>query len=213
MAQTPPKKTVQAPKIVSETAKTAAKVANKVVDKAASTALSTIESTRSSAESALNIGSDTIKGLFLNGSEEAQKNHAKVFALGRESADFLTRSVDAFSNTLNDVVAIMRENVDVCVEVGNIVSDIAKTANSEISELINEGFSDNVDVCKEMFACRNINDLFEIQNKWLATNLQNYFNQSERVCEMLFQFTAEISEPLNEHIAETTERLSKSLAA
>jgi hypothetical protein len=113
---------------------------------------------------------------------------------------------------LNDLVALARENVDVAAEVGNIVSDISSTANAELVKYANSNFSDNMDIFNEAFTCRNINDVLELNSKWLSVNLDNLFAQSARLADIVFQFANEASEPVNDHILESAERLSKSLA-
>lgn len=214
MVQQPQKKpSATAPKIVSKAAHSAADVTSKVVEKAARTAVSTMETTHNSAKSVVNIGADTMKEIFSNSAEEASKAHAKVFAVGREGTEALSRTLDAVTHTLNDFIALSRENIDVAVEVSNIITDIAKATNAELVKYSNSNFSENLDICNEAFSCRNINDAVEIGNKWISCNVDNFFAQSERLADMLFQFANEASEPVNDHILESTERLGKSLAA
>lgn len=213
MTQHNKKSSPATPKIVAKTAQSAANMTSKAVEKAAKTALSTIETTHKSAKSVAGIGADTMKELFANSAEEAQKAHAKAFAIGREGTEALSRTLDAATRTLNDLVALGRENVDVIVEVGNIVSDITRTANTELVKYANSNFSDNLDLCNEVFSCRNANDLLELNSKIVSVNIDNFFAQSARFADMLFQFANEASEPVNDHILESAERLGKSLAA
>lgn len=214
MVQPQQKKTSQvAPKIVSKTAQSAVHVTSQVVEKAAKTAASTLETTHNSAKSVVNIGADTMKEIFSNSTEEASKAHAKVFAFGRDGAEVISRTLDAVTRTLNDFIALNRENIDVAVEVSNILTDITKATNTELVKYSNENFSENLDICNEAFSCRNLNDAVELTNKWVSCNVENFFAQSERLAAMLFQFANEASEPVNDHILESTERLGKSLAA
>jgi hypothetical protein len=183
------------------------------MEKATKTAFSTFETTHKSAKSVASIGADTLKDLFSNTAEEAQKAHAKVFAVGREGTEAVSRTLDAMTRTLNDLVSLSRENVDVVLEVGNIVSDISRTANAELVKSANGNFSDNLDIFNEIFSCRNINDALELNNKWVSVNIDNFFAQSARFADIFFQFANEASEPMNDHFLESAERLSKSLAA
>jgi phasin family protein len=210
MAQPSKKSSPAAPKL---TASMNAPAKSPSSAKAASAAFSAMETTRNSAESIAKLSSDTLKDFFLSGSEETQKAHEKFFAIGRESVENVSRAVDAATRTLNDFVSLARENADAAVEVNHIAADIAKSINAEIVSCTNSNFSDNVELCKEAFACRDINDAMELHNKWLSTNVENFFAQSTRLAEMFFQLATEASEPINERVAEATERLSKSLAA
>jgi len=202
-----------AAKTAERTAHSATKIASHAATKAASAALSAVETTRSSAESMVKLGTDTMKEFFSSGTEEAQKAHEKAFAVAREGSENISRAVDALTRTLNDMVALGRENADAAVEVSHIAADIAKSINSELVSCANGNFADNVEICKDAFACRNISDALDIQSKWLSTNLENFFAQSNRLSELYFQLATEAAEPINERVAEATERFSKALAA
>jgi len=213
MATTTKKTAHSASKAAPSSTHSAVKLASNTATKATAAALSAVESSRNSAETMMKLGTDSMKEFFSNSSEEAQKAHEKVFAMGRESSENVSRAVDAFTRTINDFVALGRENADAAVEVNHIAADIAKSINSELVSCANSNFSDNVEICKEAFACRNINDAMDLHSKWLSTNVENFFNQSTRLAEMFFQLATEAAEPINERVAEATERFSKSLAA
>ncbi|HEU5048579.1 MAG TPA: phasin family protein [Rickettsiales bacterium] len=235
MSQAPKKPTHTAhaaPKIVAKSAHTPAKPAQtahhapakpaqvaahhapaKAPEKPAKPAMSALESTQNAAKSVANRNADTIKEFFSNNAEEAQKAHARMFALNREGTEVVTRALDALTRTMNDCITLSRESVDVAVEVNNIVNDISRTANAELIKYANNNFADNLDIFNEALGCRNINDALEITNQWISTNINNYFSQAARMADMLFQFASEASEPVNDHILESAERLSKSLAA
>ncbi len=213
MAQPSKKPAHSAPKLTASTHHAAKSSNSQPAHKATAAALAAVETTRSSAESIAKLSTDTLKEFFASGSEEAQKAHEKIFAVGRESAENVSRAVDAFTRTLTDFVSVARENADAAVEVSHIAADIAKSINAELVGCTNTNFSDNVELCKEAFSCRDINDAFELQSKWLSTNVENFFAQSTRLAEMFFQLATEAAEPINERVAEATERFSKSLAA
>lgn len=213
MAQATKKTAHSAPKIVAKAAHAAASATAKTIEKTAKNATSALEGAHQSSRTAVGIGADTMRGLFSSSADEARKAHAKLFAIGREGTDVVSRTLDAYSRTLSDYIALGRENVDVAVEVTNIVSDVSRTANAEFLKFANSNFSDNLDICSETFNCRNVNDLIELNNKWMTVNIDNFFNQSARFADMLFQFASEASEPMNEHIMESAERFSKTIAA
>lgn len=183
------------------------------LNKGASAAMAAVESTRNSAESFVKMGADTVKEFFASGTDEASKAHDKAFAIGRESAENLSRVVEACSRTLNDSVSLFRANADAAIEVCHITADITKTISSEVVTFANGNFVDNVELVKEACSCRNANDVFDIQNKWFSSNMESFFSQSARLAEMCFQLVSEAAEPINERVAETAERFTKSMAA
>ena len=207
-----PKVTPQPVKSVQQSEKIAPKIVEKTVQSAASF-VKPADKIAETAKTVVNISTDTIRDLFSNTTEEAQKSHAKVFAISRESTEGVARAVDSCTKAINETINFARSKVEVLIEVCNIISDIAKSANSELINYANSNFSDNLDIVNEVFSCKDINDAIEIQNKFINMNLENFFNQSSRFADMCFQFSNEASEPLVEHIAESTERLSKAFAA
>jgi hypothetical protein len=207
------KKSAQSSSKASSASQSAPKLAAQSMNKTAAVALSAVESTRNSAETFVKMGADTVKEFFASGTDEASKAHEKAFAISRESTENLSRVVDAFSRTMNDMVSLVRENADAAIEVCHITSDISKTINSELVSCANNNFVDNVELCKDACACRNMNDMIDIQNKWFNSNMESFFSQSARIAEMCFQLVTEASEPISERVAETTERFSKSMAA
>ena len=188
-------------------------IASKAIEKTANTAKSTLETAQKSTKAVVTIGTDKIKEMFNNTTQEAQKNHAKVFDISREGGEHISRTLNAMERTVNDVLSMGRQNIDVLVEVSNIVADITRTSSSEIAKNANQNFSGNMDVCAELLACSNVKDAVEISNKWLRTNMDAAFAYSASVSEMFFQILSEASEPVNEHLLESSERFGKNFAA
>lgn len=182
-------------------------------NKASSPTIAAVESTRNSAETFMKMGADTVKEFFTSGTDEASKAQDKAFAIGRETAENLSRVVEACARTLNDAVSVFRQNADAAIEVCHISADVFKTMNAEMVNFANTNFVDNVELCKEAVSCRNAYDVFDVQNKWFSANMESFFAQSARMAEMSFQLLSEAAEPINERIAEATERFSKSMAA
>jgi phasin family protein len=191
----------------------AMKSAVHIASSAAGRAVSAAQNSRESAESLVRHGANTMKDIFASGTGEARKANEKLHALRRERTENLSRSVDKIARSINNMVTLGRDNAEALVEMSHIASDIAQSINSELVNFANNNFSTRVEMYQEAFACRNLQEMVELQNKWLSTRIENFFNQSQRLTEMFFQLATEATEPLNERVAETTERLSKSLAA
>jgi len=200
-----------AKKVVSAKAASANTTAS--INKAAQATLSAVESSRNSAENVVKISTEAMKEFFANGAEETQKAHEKVFAMGRESAEQLAKGADASAKMINEVISIGRENIDACVECGNIAAGITKTISTELFNITNDLFTENLEVSKEIFSCRTFNDLFELQARISKDNIDSMFNATMKISELCFQFATETAEPINERVAEATERFSRTLAA
>jgi len=193
-------------------AQPSAKLASTVANKASKSTLTAVESTRHSAENVVKIGGKAVKDFMATSADEAQKAQEKAFALGREGAEHIAKSADAVTKVMYETIAISRDNIETCIECGNMTAALAKDVSSEVFEAANKAFSDNIEVSKEFFACRTINDMFELQNRIVKNTIDNFFNESVKISGMVFEYTTEALEPINERVAEATEKFSKALS-
>lgn len=192
-------------------AQPAAKLASNVTNKAAKNTFAAVESTRESAETVVKISSNAVKDLLANSASEAQKAQEKAFEMGRESAEQLSKSADAITKSLYEAVSMSRDSFDAAVECGNLTASLAKDISSELVECANKAFSDNVELSKNIFACRTINDMVDLQTKVMKNSLDNFFTQSSKITGMLFEYSAEALEPINERVAQASEQFSKAM--
>ena len=194
------------------TAQPAAKFASAVANKTAKEAFASIASTRNSAENVVKLGTNAVKDFITPIAGEAQKAQEKVFAMGREGAEHLAKSADTLTKILHESIAISRDNVEACIECGNMTTALAKDVSDELIESGNKTFSTNIELSKEFFACRTFNDMFELQNKLMKSSIDNFFNQSVKLSGMLFEYANEAIEPINERVVKASEQLSKVLS-
>jgi hypothetical protein len=172
-----------------------------------------MDSTRTSAENVVKIGSNAMKEFMATSADEAQKAQDKVFAMSRESAENFAKSADAVTKMMYEMIGMSRDNVETYVECGNMAASMAKDVTSEIFESTNQAFSDTVEMSREIFGCCTANDVLELQNRMLRSAIDNFFNQSMKLSGMMFEYTTEALEPLNERVAQATEQFSKAIAA
>lgn len=198
---------------MSAQAKKVTSQASSVANKAAKTTFAAVESTRNSAENVVKIGSNAVKELMASGASEAQKAQEKAFAFGKETADQLAKSADAVTKSIYEAVAISRDNIETIIECGNLTASLAKDVSGEVFEYANKAFSDNIELSKDIFSVRTINDLVELQNKAVKNSLDAFFNQSVKLSGMVFEYSTEALEPINERVAQATDQFSKKLSA
>lgn len=181
--------------------------------KTAKQAYAAMESGRASAENVVNIGGKAVKELLSTSASEAQKAHEKAFAIGREGAETLAKSADAVTKALYEAIGLSRDGIETCIECGNITAELASDLSREAFDYANRAFSDQVEMSKEFLACRTLNDMFDLQNRMVKSSIDNFFSESTKLSERLFDYTTETLEPINERVAQATEQLSKALAA
>jgi phasin family protein len=167
----------------------------------------------STSENVVKIGSAAVKELLANGANEAQKVREKAMEISRESADKLAKSADVISKSACEVAGLSRGNMEAAVECGNLTASFAKDLSSEIFEYTNKAFSDNLEISKEIFSCRTITEMAELQNRIIKNSLHNFLNETGKIAGMLFEYSQEAFEPINERISEATEQLNKTIAS
>ena len=137
----------------------------------------------------------------------------KFASFARESAEQLSKTTGSTGRALNEAVELGRENTEAVAEVANLAVTMSKEVTAEVIGYLNKVFSQNVDLSKQVMHCRTLNDVFDLIGKATKTNLDSFFSENVKLSEMLFQCATDVSEPLNDRISETTERLTKALAA
>jgi len=180
---------------------------------AKSASATTNKPTESKSENVVKIGSAVVKELLANGASEAQKVREKALEISRESADKLAKSADVISKSAYEVAGLSRGNMEAAVECGNLTASFAKDLSSEIFEYTNKAFSDNLEISKEIFSCRTITEMAELQNKLIKNSLNSFLNETGKIAGMLFEYSSEALEPINERVSEATEKLSKTVAS
>ncbi len=200
----PSKKTTQGP---------TAKLAPNMANKAGKSTYAAVESGRASAENVVKIGGKAVQEFMATSADEAQKAQEKAFAMGREGAETLAKSADAVTKVMHESIGIGRDNIETCIECGNMTAALAKDLSSEIFEYTNKTLSDQMELSKDFFACRTINDFMELQNRFFKSSIDNFFNESVKLSGMVFEYSTEALEPINERVSQATEQLSKTLAA
>lgn len=123
------------------------------------------------------------------------------------------KATDQATKSFNEAFSQSNEQIKACMECSNITADAAKAFTNEWMRFTNESFSDNMELSKDMFTCRTINDVFDLHNKLVRSNLDHFFNQSVKFSEMMFQYASDAAEPMNESFASTTKKFNKSFAA
>lgn len=158
-------------------------------------------------------GSDALKSVFCPLGGDTQKLSEKAFSFGKEGADRFAKTADTAARSLNDAVVIGQDNLEACVECGNVAAELSKAVGEEVFAFGNTLFSKNLDLSKQIFSCRTINDMFELQSKAFKLNIDNLFNETAKISEMTFKMASKAAGPLNDRAAEVTKHIKKTFSA
>ncbi len=189
-----------------------AKLASSVADKIQKDTFSAVETTRNAAENVVKIGSSAVRDFMSSSAGEAKKAQEKAFELSRENAEQFAKSADAATKFMYEAVSMSRGNLETCVECSNMSASFARDLSSECFEASNRAFTDSMEISKEFFGCRTLNDFFDVQNRMFRQSLDTMFNQSSRISNMMFEYTSEVLEPVNERIAQASDQFSKAVS-
>lgn len=147
------------------------------------------------------------------GMPSAEDAAEKVRSFTRESAAQATKMASDTTRAMTEAGELARENAEAFVECNNIAIAVSKEIGAELISYTNRTFSQNVELGKQLFACRTLNDMFDLSSKFMKTNLDGFFSESVRLSEKLFQLGNDVAEPLNERFSDTNERMSRAIQA
>lgn len=138
---------------------------------------------------------------------------AKLATFARESSDQVNKATQSSNRAAAEAMELGRENIEAVTEVCNMAVAVSKELMAEMISYLNRQFAQNVELSKQTLTCRTLNDMFDLATRITKTNLDAFFSESVKVSEMLFQCATDVSEPLNERMTETTDRMTKAMAA
>jgi len=142
-----------------------------------------------------------------------QDAQEKFSRFAQESAEQMNKSAGSAQRFAGEVSSLARENGEVLVEVCNLSVTVSKEVAAEYISYLNKTFAQNVEFGKQVQSCRTLNDLFDLASACMKANLDSFFSESIKLSEKLFRAGNDLSEPLNERLSESTDRLTKALSA
>ena len=177
---------------------------------AAQQATSKVASARVVADDVMKISTDGITQMMK--SMTGDMSTKAMSMMGKDGAAQIQKSADAAQRSMGEMMAISKENVEACVACSNVAVSASKQVGAEMFNYANKSFSQNVEMSKELFGCRTLNDIFDLHSKVMKNNLDHFFTESVKMSEMLFNSATKASEPLNATVSRTAKRISKTLS-
>lgn len=200
-------------KAVADTTVKAAKQNAEAVQNASFNQISALESNAVTPDHMLHAGTEAVKDFLNAGTQEAQKTQEKVLSFSKENIEKWTQSTDKTVRSFAEAFAVNKEQFDALMESGKIAGDVSRDLHEQFLAEVNALFSENVELSKDLLACRTLNDLVEVQNRAFQSNLSHFFERSARLTDAWFKLATDAAEPINTQATQATARLNKSLAA
>ena len=145
--------------------------------------------------------------------DTAASAQKKVYEMERENVDNLLRTADGFNRAATEGMDICSGNIGAFVESGDVASRIFQDISNEMMESCNRTLSEVVELSRETFACKTLNDMIELQNRAVQQVCDNYFATTNKLCSMLFDSCTEALAPINKRTAIASEQIRKKMAA
>jgi len=161
----------------------------------------------------ISAGTTALSEMVSASSSQAQKAQEKAVAVVREGADHVSRSAQAATRSLDEAISISHEQIEAIMKSTNLAGDTARKLMDELFSYTNEVFARNVEISREVFSCRTINDALDLQNKIIQTNVDGLLNEASKISEMMFDYATQAVDPIGERVSEVMDRITKSIAA
>ena len=158
-------------------------------------------------------GTNAISEMVSASSSQAQKVQEKAVAVVRESAEHLSRSAQAATRSLDDAMNVSHEQIEAIMQYSNVTGEATRKLMDELFSFTNEFFARNVELSREVFSCRTMNDAMDLQNKMIQSNVDSVLTEASKISEMMFECATQVCDPIGERMSEVMERFSKSVAA
>lgn len=148
--------------------------------------------------------------------EKQTSESIKSSEAGHDDADgniSILHTVDKMNDVTEEYVSACCGGVMAASEAGSIATKSLKKMQNEIIKNMNEAFSDYQKYTQDVLSCRTLNDFWSLQNQMSQQRMKNYFDNSIKICDMLFEACGKSSEPFQEQAAITSEHIRKALAS
>lgn len=161
----------------------------------------------------ISAGTSALSEIVSASSSQAQKAQGKAVAIARESADHMSRSAQAATRSFDEVISISHEQIEAIMQHSNLLGETARKMMDELFSCTNDAFARNVEMSRDIFSCRTINDAVDLQNKFIQSNVDCWLHEASKISEIAFEFATQAVDPIGERVSEAMERLTKSIAA
>jgi hypothetical protein len=170
---------------------------NKVIKETEKEVRVNVQKTNASMNAAVKSSSDTGLGSVFSGLENARK-------MAQHSADTLAR-------VWGESMTLRQSHMDACAEAGSLAAEVASKLTESAMHYAHETMAENVDISKDVFACRTASDMLALQNRLAQSNIHRFLNESARCSNAMFNFISRASEPFSENLADAGKRVSDAL--
>lgn len=125
----------------------------------------------------------------------------------------MTQNKAQYEKLTNDAASAGKENVEAIIKSTNIwmkgTEDLFKTYMS----LAQDTAAKNSEAFKTLLACKNLNELTEVQNKLAQESFDGFMAGATKISELSVKLATDALEPINDQVSKTIRKATDSVAA
>lgn len=158
-------------------------------------------------------GTKAVQDFLSNSAEETKRTANNVLNETRNQAGKLLQGAEKATRKASETVATGKENLDALMESGKVAAEISRELQEALVAEAKEIFNENVQLSKELLACRNFGDFAEVQSRAFQAHLTRLFDNTTRFSDAWFRLATNVAEPLTAQANQITEKFKKNIAA
>ena len=150
--------------------------------------------------------------------EDAVKAGAAAFEQGYDQFVALTKAqvekmFPAAAKNFDEMAAFNKASYEAAVKASQVAAKTFETLGQTIATYNQEAFQASVEGTKELFACKTIQDVVELQTKQVQAGVDKAMTQGAKVGELTTKAASEAVEPVNAQVTKAFKAFTKKAAA
>jgi phasin family protein len=115
----------------------------------------------------------------------------------------------AFQTSVEDAVALAKDNVEAVVKAGTILSKGLQDIGRDVLGLAQASIEESVSASKAVFGVKTLRELFDLQSNLVKANLDKLMSESTRLSDQSVKLVEEAFAPIQDRVNATVDRLVK----
>jgi len=118
-------------------------------------------------------------------------------------------AADLLPRAMTELTELCRSSMQTAIDCIEVTSSMAQEMNEETTQACNRALAEASDISKAAFACRTINDVFELQNRLMKLGMEHCFSESGKLMTKGFDCCTTMLKPLQDHVAHGGDAIAK----
>jgi phasin family protein len=145
-----------------------------------------------------------------NNARAASNNSAAFSFNAKNPLEQWSQFSEATSSYINNSTSLFTGNAEAILACTNTALKSAESFVCQCIEYSNNLFADNAEIVKDLFSCKTISDLIELQSKVFQANTVSTLNEATKFIDTAMACSKDIAEPLAKCMSHNMECAAKS---